>query len=861
MDDRQIVIHAHMYQPPRENPWLEAIEIQDGAYPWHDWNERVTAESYAPNAYARILDEKQKIIRIRNNYKKISFNFGPTLMGWLRNYSKSLYEAIIEADRASVREHSGHGNAIAQCYNHIIMPLATRRDKTTQVVWGIEDFIHRFSRPPEGMWLPETAVDLETLEILASHGIKFTILAPHQAHIIRDTSVRDTSVRDTSVNDAGVRDIGAGEWTHVGENGPDTRMPYMVRLPSGAQIAVFFYDGPVARGVAFEGLLSDGVQFAERLVRIYSDPPPPSPVTRPELAHIATDGESYGHHSRFGEMALAYCLYHIEGNRLAKITNYGEFLEKCPPEREAKIKENTSWSCFHGVERWRADCGCNTGAHPGWNQGWRAPLREAMDWLSGELARAFEEKGSALFKDPWLARDRYIEVVLDRSEKNISRYMGVHARGSLSSIQRVEALKLLEMQRHGMLMFTSCGWFFDDISGIEALQVLQYACRAVQLHDELHGTGVHGKDLEEQFLRILAKAKSNTEAGARGAGAGDRDTSGGDTSARDTSAGDGDVLYRLHVKTKAVNLDKVSVHYAISSLYEDFARKQGLYCYDVTRRDFKGFEQAGARLTMGRINVRSRITGEEGENRFAAMRTGSRDISCWLCRCDEKGYEEFKKAISCRFARGELSKAKEEMDRRAKGAPYTLRDLFRDRQREILSAAISERIEETEHVYRKMYEQDRNLMALLRDFGAPVSKVFLATAEYAMGHELLKAIEADPPDTESAAGLLGEMAGWGIQPDHAEIELILRRKLLALFDRLREKPDMDGVQRLRGLLKFASMLPFALNLWEGQNVWYEMARSLTRAGHEEAAGAWVTGFRELGRDLHFNTSRIFHEKH
>ncbi|MDA8388920.1 MAG: DUF3536 domain-containing protein [Nitrospiraceae bacterium] len=815
MDDRQVVIHAHMYQPPRENPWLEAIEIQDGAYPWHDWNERVTAESYAPNAYARILDEQKKIIRIANNYKNISFNFGPTLLGWLAEHSKPLYEAIIEADRASVRERSGHGNAIAQCYNHVIMPLATRRDKITQVIWGIEDFTHRFSRPPEGMWLPETAVDEETLEILASQGIKFTILAPHQAHMVRGP--------------------GASEWTHVDDNALDTRIPYSVRLPSGARISVFFYDGPAAKGVAFEGLLSDGVQFAERLMRIFSDPPA---AGRPELAHIATDGESYGHHSRFGEMALAYCLYHIERNNLAKITNYGEFLEKNPPDREARIRENTSWSCYHGVERWRADCGCSTGAHPGWNQGWRTPLREAMDWLSDRLARSFEEKAGALFRDPWLARDRYIEVILDRADENAARYLGEHSSRTLSAAERVYALKLLELQRHGMLMFTSCGWFFDDISGIEALQVLQYACRAIQLHGDLHG-----EDLEEGFLRILSKAKTNIQG----------------------EAGDGEALYRAKVRTKAVDLDKVSVHYAISSLYEDFAPTQGLYCFDVTRRDYQRLEGTqGARLALGRINVRSRITGEEGENRFAAMRTGIHDINCWLCRCEDAGYEEFKKTVSCYFHKGELSTALREMDRYADGALYSLKDLFRDKQREILSVTISERIEKTELVYERMYEQDRYLMALLADFGVPIARVFLATAEFALGHELVKSIGAEPPDMERAAGLVREMAGWGVPPDHVEIELLLRRKLLALLSRLGEKPgpDPDGVRRLRGLLKFASMLPFALNLWEGQNVYYGMARSLYRElrdGHGQGADAWAAEFRELGGDLNFNTSEVFHE--
>ncbi len=816
-NNRYLVIHAHMYQPPRENPWLEAVEIQDGAYPYHDWNERVTAESYAPNAYARILDEQRKIIRIANNYRKINFNFGPTLLSWLEEHSKPLYEAVLEADRASRQERSGHGNAIAQCYNHMIMPLATGRDKITQIIWGIEDFVHRFSRRPEGMWLPETAVDTESLEILAANGIKFTILAPGQAHFVKPP--------------------GGTEWTHADERSLDIRVPYMVRLPSGADITVFFYDGPVARGVAFEGLLRNGVQFAERLMQIFSAGAKENSSGPPELAHIATDGESYGHHSRFGEMALAYCLYYIEKNNLAKITNYGEFLEKNPPGWEARIKENTSWSCFHGVERWRSDCGCNTGGHPGWNQQWRTPLREALDWLAGELARSFEEKGAALFKDPWLARDRYIEVILERSDENTARFLGEHAVKELSPRQRLEAIKLLEMQRHGMLMFTSCGWFFDDISGIESLQVLQYAGRAIQLHENLCGGGLEGP-----FLRILSKAKSNVR-----------------------KAGDGAGLYNKEVKTKAIDLGKVSVHYAISSLYEDYAQVQGLYCYDVTRLDYRKFEEAQARLAFGAINIRCRITGEEGVKRFAAMKTGSYDISCALLSPGKEGeFEEFKKTLSGQFLRGDFDGVLRVMDRYAGGVMYSLKDLFRDEQREILSITMKEGIEEARRVYRRMYWQDRFLMALLRDFGAPIPRIFLATAEFALGYELMKAIEDGPGNMEKAVELYSELTDWGLQPDQVELELLLRRKLLALFDQLEGKPDLDGVERLKGLLKFAVMLPFTVNLWEGQNKYYEMSRSLYRKMRErrdDEAARWAGEFRELGRDLYFNTDEVFHGEH
>ncbi|HVA17610.1 MAG TPA: DUF3536 domain-containing protein, partial [Candidatus Dormibacteraeota bacterium] len=379
--ERYICIHGHFYQPPRENPWLEAVEIQDSAYPYHDWNARITAECYGPNSSSRVLDEQGRIVRIVNNYSKISFNFGPTLLSWLEEKSPAVYQSILAADEMSQALYSGHGSAIAQVYNHMIMPLANRRDKETQIVWGLRDFEHRFRRMPEGMWLAETAVDLETLDLLAQHGIKFTILAQTQAR--------------------SARRIGGTKWRDVSDGSIDPSMPYRITLPSGRTMALFFYDGPISRAVAFEGLLNRGEYLASRLAQAFSDS-----REWPQLVHIATDGETFGHHHKRGEMALSYAIEQIESTGIAKMTNYGEFLERYPPFREVRIKENSSWSCVHGVDRWRADCGCNSGMHPGWHQQWRAPLRKALDWLRDQLAPHFEEKGRDFFSDPWRARDR-----------------------------------------------------------------------------------------------------------------------------------------------------------------------------------------------------------------------------------------------------------------------------------------------------------------------------------------------------------------------------------------------------------------------------------------------------------------------
>jgi len=478
---RYVCIHGHFYQPPRENPWLEAIEWQDSAYPYHDWNERVTAECYAPNTAARILGEDGKIFRILNNYAWMSFNFGPTLLSWMEANAQDPYEAVLKADKVSRTRFSGHGSAMAQPYNHMILPLANERDKQTQVLWGIEDFKARFGREPEGMWLPETAVDVKTLEVLAEFGLRFTVLAPYQA--------------------SRVRPIGGGDWLDVLGGKIDTSIPYLVRLPSGKTIAAFFYDGNIAQAVAFGGLLDNGKRVAESLVAAV-----PKDGEMPRLSHIATDGETYGHHHRFGDMALAYALHHIQVNGLAQITNYGEFLEKCPPISEAEIIENTSWSCIHGIERWRSDCGCQSGRHPGWNQAWREPLREAFDWLRDTLAPKFEEGLKELFYDPWRARDDYIGVLLDRTEDAIEAFLAKHGRAPLDQNSKVRALKLLELQRHAMLMYTSCGWFFDDLSGIETVQVIQYAGRALQLASQLFGD-----HLEARFMERLSNAKSNVK--------------------------------------------------------------------------------------------------------------------------------------------------------------------------------------------------------------------------------------------------------------------------------------------------------------------------------------------------------------
>ena len=514
---RFLCIHGHFYQPPRDDPWLGTIEPQPSAQPYRDWNARITAECYAPNAAARILDRDGQTARIVNNYARISFDFGPTLLAWLQAEEPAVYGAVLAADRESRERFSGHGSALAQAYNHVILPLANRRDKQTQIVWGLRDFEHRFGRPAAGMWLPETAVDLETLELMAARGVRFTILEPHQARRVRPLPAAAAGPEWARVPESAgeppqepepARERQHAGWHSVAGGRIDTTRPYEVALPGGRRIAVFFYDGPLARAVAFEGLLSSGEQFAGRLLAGV-----PQENGGPDrLVHVATDGETYGHHHRHGEMALCYALHQIEANGWATLTNYAEYLAVHPPAEEVELVENTSWSCVHGVDRWREDCGCRIGGPPEWNQAWRAPLRQALDELRDEIAPLYEQAAGELFESPWQARDDAIAVVLDPSPASADAFLARHCRGAVpAGERRALALRLLEMQRHAMLMYTSCGWFFDDLAGLEAVQVLRYAGRAAQLADEQFGS-----QCERALVRRLAWARSNDPAAGTG---------------------------------------------------------------------------------------------------------------------------------------------------------------------------------------------------------------------------------------------------------------------------------------------------------------------------------------------------------
>jgi alpha-amylase/alpha-mannosidase (GH57 family) len=769
MSNRYVCVHGHFYQPPRENPSLEEIELQDSAYPYHDWNERITADCYAPNTTSRILDGEQRITRMVNNYSTISFNVGPTLLSWMEVHAQKTYATILEADKLSAEKFGGHGSAMAQAYNHMIMPLANRRDKVTQVKWGIADFQRRFKRAPEGMWLPETAVDIETLEVMAEQGLKFTILAPRQA--------------------SRVRRFGSRSWKDVSGERVDPSRAYLVRLPSRRTISAFFYDGPISRAVAFEGLLNDGKAFADRLISGFLDA-----RDWPQLSHIATDGESYGHHHRYGEMALTFALNHIETNQLAELTNYGQFLEHCPPNHFVEIFPNTSWSCVHGVERWRSNCGCNSGGHPGWNQEWRAPLRAALDWLRDAQAPAYESKAPAYLKDPWRARDEYIRVILDRSDDSLNAFFGEHATHALNEEEKVSALKLLEMQRHAQLMYTSCGWFFDELSGIETVQVIQYAGRAVRL-----GEQIIGANLEAQFLDHLRNAKSNLP-----------------------EHRDGALIYEKWVKPAIADIPQVGAHYAISSLFETYTERTGIYCYDVQREGFRSQSEGKMRLATGRARVSSQITREAATLNFGVLHLGDHNVTCGIRpAANEDAPPDSSEKLFAAFSRADAPEVIRLLDEGFGGTVYSLRSLFRDEQRKILDVILRDTERDATAAHRGIYQPHAQLMRFLIDLGVPAPKSFQTAAEITLNDQLLEALHNSTLDSEAILGLLKEAASVRVQLDVPTLEYAMRRKVEAAAAAFAAQPDkIEATEQLQTLLEFIEGLPFRVVLWEVQNLAY-----------------------------------------
>jgi alpha-amylase/alpha-mannosidase (GH57 family) len=823
-DTRFVCIHGHFYQPPRENPWLESIEVQDSASPYHDWNDRITSECYAPNGASRITNKQNEIIRIMNNYARMSFNFGPTLLSWLQDSAPRTYRMILDADKASAERYGGHGSAIAQVYNHIIMPLANRRDALTQIRWGIADFEMRFGRKPEGMWLAETAVNRSVLDLMAQEGIKFTILAPHQCARVRRKA---GAASESKIDDT---------WLGTPDATVDPRHPYTVPLDQGRSIAVFFYDGPNSRAIAFEGVLNSGENFGHRLIDVFH----PSTLGKeePQLSHVATDGESYGHHHKHGEMALSYAMHSIEDERHATLTNYGEFLERFPPQWEAEVEENTSWSCPHGVERWRSNCGCN-GGKPGWNQQWRAPLREALDYLRDAVAPLSDAFALPLLKDLSAARDAYIHLINDRSPASTASFFAAHSARLLTPSERTTALELLELERHTQLMYTSCGWFFDELSGIETVQIIAYAGRVLQLAAKLFGEA--GVALETQFLGILEKAKSNIPEMENGA-----------------------EVYRRYITNMRIGLDEVGAHYAISSIFRSYPETGELFCFDVHRDSHQIFNSGRGRVALGRACVRSRVTEETENICFAVLHLGDQNLSAAIKPYNPKEPDEldafntFSSDINSAMRRANLPEVIRLIDRFFGNTSYSLTSLFADEQHRILNTILNRTLSEMEDSLRKIYEDHASLLHFLTESGIAAPPALALASSFAINASLRRSIEADPFDPVEIERLLNRAETDQIELDSHLLGFTAGQRMKRAMIRLEAEAggDPSALGALNNAVTIAIALhrvPFEVNFWQAQNIWNDLLR---RSDKNYWTDEWKEGFKRLGEAMNICVDQL-----
>ncbi len=807
-------IHAHFYQPPRENAWTETIELQPSAAPFHDWNEKITHECYRPNAMARITDPKGRVLEMVNNFRMISFDVGPTLMSWLERHEPRVFQHIVEADRQSVKEHGGHGNALAQVYNHMIMPLANERDKITQVRWGIREFKVRYGRDPEGIWLPETAVNDDTLKILIDQKIKFTILAPHQAQKFRP--------------------IGRGDWQDVGQGQIDPSRPYRYFLEgTDRYLDLFFYDGAISHDLSFGDLAWDAQRMANRLEKARHPG-----RQHPELIHIATDGETYGHHKAFGDRVLAYVSKYEASARGFSMTNYGEYLEKFPPQYEIRIHpgpkgEGTSWSCVHGVGRWKENCGCQAGAQPGWNQNWRGPLRESFDLVRDKCAALFESEGRKLFKDPWEARNHYVDLVLDHSEEARRRFLNQFGSHRLNQSEAVSAMKLLEMQRHALLMYTSCGWFFSEISGIETVQVIQYASRAAEIAAEFGE-----KTITHDWFAKLAAAKSNLP-----------------------SLADGRGVYERFVRPSRMTPERIIHHFA-------HFKKIPFHVYHVEEKKSWKESQKELEIRLSYVLFKPQATAESKLYVYALLRSGTYDFLCGVRAVSDPS--EFD-SLRREFARS-LERGKEDLigriDRFFGPNVFRLKDLLLDEKRKISMGISREMLARFYGVYEKFYDDNRTSLEVFQQAKLPLPEEYRLAAEFVLNRRLAETIrkvnwEAPRPDYRAALAIAEEAKRWGFKLKSPLAEDTLSEILNQKVEKLSSGHSVKHLTAIEHILKASAKLGIELQNRMAQDFFFLFLQDyLPKAFEIYSRQRDMVTVREikallhLGRSLGFNMDRF-----
>lgn len=815
-NDIFLTIHGHFYQPPRENPWLEAIELQDSALPFHDWNERINKECYNPNSISKIVDNRNRILDVVNNYEHMSFNFGPTLLSWMEHFAPLTYERIIKADIESVSEHSGHGNAMAQVYNHIIMPLANENDKQTQIKWGIRDFEYRFGRKPEGMWLAETAVDDETLKFLEENGIKFTVLSPYQALKFRQEGDKDW--QDVS-------------WGNID---PARSYRYYIKSAPGKFIDLFFYDGAISRSVAFDELLKDGNKFIKRLKEGISDC-----RDYPQLINIATDGESYGHHTKFGDMALSYVLKIRAKDEGFKITNYAEYLDKYRSNCEVDIKQASSWSCFHGVGRWKEDCGCSTGGHPGWNQKWRKPLRDALDYLRDELIVVFENEGQKYFDNVWNVRNKYINVILDRNEMNVKKFQQENFKPDLTDDDKVRAMELLEIQRQTMLMYTSCGWFFSEISGIETVQIMKYAARAMQLASRFTS-----KNLEEKFLEILSQAKSNIP-----------------------EFGTGKDIFERFVKPSIITVKQIATLWALSSLYQDFEDEENVYCYTITRKAYKKVQKNSSTFIVGHIEIQSKITLQKSNVMFALMQYAGGDFHCTIKEySDDAEFNRIKNDLIKIYTMNTLTEIIRALDEYFGKEYFTLKDIFIEERRKILQILLKGKLEKFSQTYQEMYDEGKGSIYHLQGLGLSIPDEFKISAEYALSHKFNDIVVhsggfVEDDLIQQATDINFEAKKIDIKLDKSPSNLVFSKKILQNINRLVHSFEIQQADVVLEIFDNVRKLELNVDIAEAQNIYFtkiyhrigDIIASEAFKNKKTSNKRFVEMLLDIGENLNINT--------
>jgi alpha-amylase/alpha-mannosidase (GH57 family) len=753
-----LIVHGHFYQPPRENPWTEIVYHEASAAPDHDWNERIDRECYRPNAFARIFDERGRVRSIVNNYALISFDFGPTLLRWLEVRDRVTYDRILAADRESLRR-LGHGNAIAIGYNHAILPLCNERDRATQVRWGVGDFRRRFGRAPEALWLPETACNDATLGLLIDEGMRFAILSPHQAQRVRAP--------------------GEGHWRDVSDGVIDSGRAYVYRHRdgSGRRLALFFYDGALSHAVAFENVLGWSDDLIARIAKSRGD--------EGRLVTAATDGESYGHHARYGDRVLAYALAVHARPRGFSLTNYGAFLDEHPPQWEVEIKpgpngEGTAWSCSHGVGRWCRDCGCHGNALDGWNQAWRGPLRGALDFVRDVAGTRFEELGGDLLRDPWAARDDYVDVVFDRGRSR-DLFLERHAARRLSSGDQVRALTLLEMQRNALLMYTSCGWFFADISGIETVQVMAYAGRVLDRMDEL-GLGAP----RDRFLEILGEARSNIP-----------------------GAGTGADVFRRCVDPQRVPPARMVANLALTSLVDEGEHADEGGCFAFQLRDYRKEEYGRLTLATGHVVVEETTTGRLLDCAVAALHLGEIDFYCTArAFADPRRFQESARRLWQRFRGEPLARVLLLMREEFGPDEYGLDQLLPEGRARVSRIVFGELLAHFAQQYEHLYDENRRFVDMLQQAGFRLPRELRVAAELTLGRRFEEAIRQQHGAAQSAAyedalAIAQHVAARGYEIDRSGASAVFGATIAKTVDAALK----DGAERVAVARQLVALIP------------------------------------------------------